>query len=63
MNVQQHIGATAPGVIGTSIAGSFTVFGFVTNSIPILQVISLLLGIAVGTVTFIYYWRKIKSGE
>jgi hypothetical protein len=62
-SVQQHLHDSAPGLVGTSIAGGFTVVGFVTNSIPVLQAISLLFGIAVAAVTFIYYWRKVKKGE
>jgi hypothetical protein len=56
--IQQHLHDSAPGVIGTSVAGGFTVAGFVSSSIPFLQAISLLVGIAVGVVTFVYYWRR-----
>lgn len=37
--------------------------GFVANTLPILQAISLVIGIAVGIVTFIYYWKKVKAEE
>jgi hypothetical protein len=63
MSVKQHISDTAPGIVGTSAAGSFTVVGFISNSIPILQAISLVVGIAVALVTFVYYWRKVRKGE
>ena len=62
-SVHQHVSDTVPGVAGTTIAGGFTVVGFLSNSIPILQAISLLVGIAVGIVTFIYYWTKIRRGR
>lgn len=62
-NMQHHIGDSAPGIVGTSIAGSFTVVGFVSSAIPVLQAVSLLAGIAVAIVTFVYYWRKIQKGE
>ncbi len=60
-SVSQHIHDTAPGVIGTSVAGGFTLAGFFASTIPALQMISLLIGIAVGIVTFIYYWRKVRG--
>jgi hypothetical protein len=63
MSTPQHLSESAPGLIGTSLAGSFTVVGFVANTIPILQIISLLAGIAVAVVTFVFYLRKIKKGE
>lgn len=59
-SVTQHVHDTAPGVIGTSVAGGFTLAGFMANTIPILQAISLLIGIAVGIVTFVYYLKKIR---
>ena len=62
-SVHQHVSDTVPGVAGTTIAGGFTVVGFLSNSIPVLQAISLLVGIAVGIVTFIYYWIKIRKGK
>ena len=37
--------------------------GFVSAALPVLQVLSLIIGIAVGIVTFIYYWKKVKSEE
>jgi ABC-type antimicrobial peptide transport system permease subunit len=60
MSIQAHLHDNAPGVIGTSLTGGFTVAGFVSDSLPELQVISLLIGIAVGVVTFIYYAKKIS---
>ena len=62
-SVHQHVSDTVPGLAGTTIAGGFTVVGFLSNSIPILQAISLLVGIAVGVLTFIYYWIKIRKGK
>lgn len=62
-SVHQHVSDTVPGVAGTTIAGGFTVVGFLSNSIPVLQAISLIVGIAVGVVTFIYYWIKIRKGK
>ena len=62
-SIQNHVSDSVPGLIGTSVAGGFTVVGFVSNAIPTLQAISLLAGIAVAVVTFIYYYRKIKKGE
>lgn len=62
-SVHQHVSDTVPGVAGTTIAGGFTVVGFLSNSIPVLQAISLLVGIAVGVVTFVYYWIKIRKGK
>ena len=63
MSIKQHVSETAPGVVGTSAAGGFTVIGFIANSIPVLQAISLIVGIAVAVVTFVYYWRKVRKGE
>lgn len=37
--------------------------GFLSASVPALQAISLLVGIAVGIVTFAYYWIKIRKGQ
>ena len=37
--------------------------GFLSASVPVLQAISLLVGIAVGIVTFAYYWIKIRKGQ
>jgi len=62
-SIHQHVSDTVPGVAGTTIAGSFTVMGFMANSVPVLQAISLLVGIAVGIVTFAYYWIKIRKGD
>ena len=62
-SVHQHVSDTVPGVTGTTVAGGFTVVGFLANSIPVLQAISLLVGIAVGVATFIYYWIKIRKGD
>ena len=62
-SVHQHVSDTVPGVAGTTVAGGFTVVGFLANSIPVLQAISLLVGIAVGVATFIYYWIKIRKGD
>ena len=62
-SVHQHVSDTVPGLAGTTIAGGFTVVGFLSNSIPVLQAISLLVGIAVGVVTFVYYWIKIRKGK
>jgi sorbitol-specific phosphotransferase system component IIC len=63
MNVQQHVGDSGPGIVGTTVAGGFTFVGFVTSAIPVLQVISLIAGIAVAIVTFIYYYGKVRSHE
>jgi len=62
MSISQHVQESAPGVIGTSIAGSFTLAGFLSSAVPVLQAISLVIGIAVGVVTFIYYVKKVRSG-
>ena len=62
-SVHQHVSDTVPGVAGTTVAGGFTVVGFLASSIPVLQAISLLVGIAVGVATFIYYWIKIRKGD
>ena len=65
-SVHQHVSDTVPGVTGiagTTVAGGFTVVGFLASSIPVLQAISLLVGIAVGVATFIYYWIKIRKGD
>jgi hypothetical protein len=37
--------------------------GFIAKAIPILQVLSLLAGIAVAVVTFLYYQRKIRAHD
>jgi hypothetical protein len=63
MNVQQHVHDSGPGIVGTSVAGGFTIMGFVANAIPVLQVVSLIAGIAVAIVTFIYYYGKVRSHE
>ena len=62
-SIHHHISDTVPGVAGTTIAGGFTVLGFLSASVPVLQAISLLIGIAVGVVTFAYYWIKIRKGS
>jgi hypothetical protein len=62
-SIHQHVNDTVPGVAGTTLAGGFTVVGFLSNSVPVLQAISLLVGIAVGVVTFVYYWVKIRKGD
>jgi hypothetical protein len=59
MSLQTHVHDTVPGVIGTAAAGGFTLLGFITDAVPILQVISLLAGIAVAVVTFMYYQHKL----
>ena len=59
MSLQTHVHDTVPGVIGTTLAGGFTVMGFLVDAVPVLQVISLLAGIAVAVVTFMYYQRKL----
>jgi len=61
MNTKQHLTETAPGVIGITAAGGFTLNGFISSATPVLQAISLLIGIAVGIVTFIYWYKKIKE--
>jgi hypothetical protein len=58
--VQQHVHDSAPGLIGTGVAGGFTIVGFVTKALPVLQAISLLIGCAVGIVTFLYYLKNIR---
>lgn len=58
MNVHHD---AAPGVVGTTVAGGFTIAGFLANNIPTLQAISLLIGIAVGLITFAYYIKKIRE--
>jgi hypothetical protein len=63
MSLQHHISETAPGVTGASAVGGFTLMGFITDSIPVLQAASLLIGIAVAIVTFVYYWRKVRKDE
>ncbi len=60
-NMHYHFNETGLGIAGTALAGGFTVTGFVASSVPILQVVSLLVGIAVGIVTFAYYWVKIRK--
>jgi hypothetical protein len=62
-NIQQHVHDSGPGIVGTGLAGSFTIVGFIDNSLPILQAVSLLIGIAVGVITFVYYYKKVKKGE
>lgn len=62
-NIPSHISGTGPGVVGTSIAGSFTLVGFINTSLPVLQAISLLIGSAVGIMTFVYYYRKVKAEQ
>lgn len=59
MNVEHH--DAAPGVAGTAIAGGFTLTGFLAEHIPVLQAVSLLIGIAVGLITFAYYVKKIRE--
>jgi len=61
MSLEQHAHDTAIGVIGTSVAGSFTFMGFISGSVPVMQFISLCVGIAVGIVTFLYYLRKLEA--
>lgn len=61
MNVQQHVQDSVPGVVGTTVAGGFTLVGFVQWTLPTLQALSLLVGIAVGVVTFLYYYKRVKA--
>jgi uncharacterized membrane protein YdfJ with MMPL/SSD domain len=60
-SMQHHVQETAPGVVGTSLAGGFTLVGFINSSLPVLQAISLVIGIAVGVITFVYYYKKVKA--
>ena len=62
-SLQHHVNDTVPGVAGTTLAGGFTVLGFLSNSVPVLQALSLLVGIAVGIITFAYYLIKIRKGD
>lgn len=62
-SIHHHLNDTVPGVAGTAVAGGFTLMGFLSASVPALQAISLLVGIAVGIVTFAYYWIKIRKGQ
>lgn len=43
----------------TSISG--IVVGFTATAIPLLQVVSLLVGITVGILTAIYTWKRIRA--
>lgn len=61
MNAHQHISETVPGVIGFCIGGTCTIAGFLASATPILQVLSLVIGCAVGIVTFIYYLKQIRK--
>jgi lysozyme family protein len=63
MSMKQHIADTAPGVTGATAASGLTLIGFITDSIPVLQAVSLVIGIAVAGVTFVYYWRKVRKAE
>ena len=63
MNVQNHTSDTIPGALGTALAGGFTFMGFIGRAIPILQALSLLAGIAVALITFVYYQRKIREHD
>lgn len=62
-NMGQHISDSGPGMVGTSVAGGLTIMGFIADAIPILQVLSLIAGLAVAIVTFLYYQRKLKIDE
>lgn len=61
MSLETHAQTTAIGLVGASVAGSFTFMGFIAYAIPVLQIISLIIGTAVGIVTFIYYYGKIAA--
>jgi hypothetical protein len=63
MSLNQHMQDSAPGWIGTTVAGGFTIVGFVTKALPILQAFSLLIGCAVGVVTFLYYVKRIRADK
>lgn len=63
MSLHQHVTETAPGVVGTTAVGGLTMAGFIGDAIPALQFLSLLTGIAVAIITFVYYWRKVKRGD
>ncbi len=63
MNVPHHVQETAPGIVGTTAAGGFTAMGFIADAVPIFQILSLVCGIAVAIITFVYYWRKVKKGD
>lgn len=61
MTIQQHIQDTIPGVAGATIAGSFTLTGFLVSATPFLQALSLLIGCIAGLVTIVYYVVQIKK--
>lgn len=51
--VQQHTGA-----VGASVTGGSAFIGFVTDAIPVLQALSLLVSIVAGALTALWYVRK-----
>ena len=63
MSLHLHVQDTVPGVIGTTAAGGFTLLGFMTASLPVLQFISLVAGIAVAIITFLYYLKRIRAQD
>jgi hypothetical protein len=51
--IQQHTGA-----IGTTVTASTGVLGLLTNNVPTLQAISLVVSIIVGLLTIAWYIRR-----
>lgn len=47
-----------PGAVGTTITAGTGVLGVLTNNIPVLQAISLIVSIVVGTCTLAWYAYK-----
>jgi hypothetical protein len=61
MSLPEHVQSTTAGLVGVSTAGGFTVIGFITESVPVLQAISLVVGIIAAIMTTVYYYVKVRE--
>lgn len=50
-------------IAGSATTGVGITVGFFATAIPILQFVSLAVGIIVGVLTAIYTWRRLRSGK
>ena len=63
MSLSEQVQGTSTGLVGVSTAGGFTVLGFIAESVPVLQAISLVVGIIAALMTTWYYYVKVKQGK
>lgn len=46
---------------GSAVTGAGVVAGFLAKAIPVLQFVSLSVGIIVGVMTAVYTWRRLRE--